>query len=513
MKQKVPSKKFYIIIAVALLSVATILCGATLTGLSSNAPLGTKLNVPIGNSIQLVPNKNGGYFLIQNNNEETHLSLLDAQGNVLQEQTFDKNYQSICLSKDSLFILLKADIDLHSPIVTIKLDATSLTNYSISKLDTILKVLTVSQNGTLYGVDALNTKNLLAYTNITDSETSTAILVKTFENGIAGLCTSSNDELYTEMSSTNKFYHANISQGLPYEFSSYEPGSYVPVLPTHTLTNDLLLDAGNNLFRINHNSSPLFTLINKSSYTNACLLSDGSLLGSPYEENYIEVLASNGTVLNQYSIEGECLTLAANKTETGIILKRNGSLYFTTLAEVIHVDGSSSSSSDSTSSELQFPNESDNNSQNSSNSTDPPSSSYPDLLESNKFLINRNNNTIMLPPSTTFAVLRDSLNSTKDTIVVKNLSGTNVSSGNLGTGYTVSLQINGATVDKLTIIVKGDINGTGTVNSKDVLLLYNYLNESEQLTQTELLACDLNNDDIVDTSDLLLLKQQVATAQ
>ena len=79
-------------------------------------------------------------------------------------------------------------------------------------------------------------------------------------------------------------------------------------------------------------------------------------------------------------------------------------------------------------------------------------------------------------------MLRDSLNSTKDTIIMKNLSNTTISSGNLGTGYTVALQIDGLIVDKLTIIIKGDINGTGTVNSRDVQLLYDQLNGSETLS-------------------------------
>ena len=96
---------------------------------------------------------------------------------------------------------------------------------------------------------------------------------------------------------------------------------------------------------------------------------------------------------------------------------------------------------------------------------------------------------------------------------MKNLSGTTINSGNLGTSYTVALEIDGSIVDKLTIIVKGDINGTGTVNSRDVQLLYDQLNGSETLSDIQLLACDMNSDELIDTSDLLLLKQQIVSAQ
>ena len=96
---------------------------------------------------------------------------------------------------------------------------------------------------------------------------------------------------------------------------------------------------------------------------------------------------------------------------------------------------------------------------------------------------------------------------------MKNLSGSIVKSGNLGTGYTVALQINGTAADMLTIVVKGDVNGTGTVNSRDVQMLYEHLNGEETLSGIELIACDINGDELVDTSDLLLLKQQIASAQ
>ena len=205
--------------------------------------------------------------------------------------------------------------------------------------------------------------------------------------------------------------------------------------------------------------------------------------------------------------------MATNAKDTGILLKQENSFYFVTLSQLNRIE-TLPNSSGTTSSEIpsvpSTPNESDHEHDQSSY---PDSSNYPYQLESDTFLIDRSNNTIYLPPSTTFAVLRDSLNSTKDTIIMKNLSNTTISSGNLGTGYTVALQIDGLIVDKLTIIIKGDINGTCTVNSRDVQLLYDQLNGSETLSDLQLLACDINSDELINTSDLLLLKQQIVSAQ
>ncbi|MFR1213758.1 MAG: hypothetical protein ACLSCV_02375 [Acutalibacteraceae bacterium] len=46
-----------------------------------------KLNISVGSSTQLIPKKDEGYFLIQNQDQGTYIALLSEQGYVLQEQT------------------------------------------------------------------------------------------------------------------------------------------------------------------------------------------------------------------------------------------------------------------------------------------------------------------------------------------------------------------------------------------------------------------------------------------
>ena len=327
------------------------------------------------------------------------------------------------------------------------------------------------------------------------------------------LCTSPNDTLYIALRDNTDVYTASISQGLPYHFSLYQTDTDIPSFSPHTLTNDILFDRNGYLYQLHTEQTSLFTLLSDTCYTNACLLTDTSILASVASKEYLEELDLNGNIQNRYQIKGECISMATNAKDTGILLKQENSFYFVTLSQLNRIE-TLPNSSGTTSSEIpsvpSTPNESDHEHDQSSY---PDSSNYPYQLESDTFLIDRSNNTIYLPPSTTFAVLRDSLNSTKDTIIMKNLSNTTISSGNLGTGYTVALQIDGLIVDKLTIIIKGDINGTGTVNSRDVQLLYDQLNGSETLSDLQLLACDINSDELINTSDLLLLKQQIVSAQ
>lgn len=505
MKKNVHTKKYYLLLIVVLLSIASLLCGATLIGISMNTPTGTKLNISADSSTQLIPKKDEGYFLIQNQAQGAYVALLSQQGYILQEQTFDKTYHEVCSSADYLYILM-SDSEQKSSIITYNLSDTTVTNYHITELDTALYSFTASQNGTIYGINYWNRHNLLAYTNISDKDSALPISLNTFETSLDKLCTSFDDVLYITLKDSTSVYTAFTAQGLPYHFTLNQIDTDIPSLSPHTLTNSILFDYNGYLYEIHPDSSPLFTLLNNTRYTNACPLTDTKILVSLESKDYLEELDLNGSIQNRYHIEGECIALATNPKDTGILLKQEGSLYFVTLSELSRIeDIPISSEPNSTSSTT---NESDH-----SSNPDTSSSGYPYQLESDIFLIDRSNNTILLPPSTTFAVLRDSLNSTKDTIIMKNLSGTTVNSGNLGTGYTVALQIDGTIVDKLTIVVKGDINGTGTVNSRDVQLLYDQLNGSETLSDIQLLACDMNSDELTDTSDLLLLKQQIVSTQ
>lgn len=98
MKGNKHTKKYYLLLVVALLSVASLLCGATLIGISMNTPTGTKLNIAVGSSTKLIPKKDEGYFLIQNQDQETYVALLSEQGYILQEQTFHRKYNEVCYS-------------------------------------------------------------------------------------------------------------------------------------------------------------------------------------------------------------------------------------------------------------------------------------------------------------------------------------------------------------------------------------------------------------------------------
>lgn len=84
--------------------------------------------------------------------------------------------------------------------------------------------------------------------------------------------------------------------------------------------------------------------------------------------------------------------------------------------------------------------------------------------------------------------------------VIKNLDGKEVTSGNIGTGFTI--KANGMTY---TVVKKGDANGDGVVNSVDALLV---LKQSAGLIKQDgaySLAMDSNKDGVVNSADALLI--------
>lgn len=81
-----------------------------------------------------------------------------------------------------------------------------------------------------------------------------------------------------------------------------------------------------------------------------------------------------------------------------------------------------------------------------------------------------------------------------------------VTSGNIGTGMKVKFTANNSAIEKI-IIVKGDINGSGTVNSNDTELFMKFLLNTQEFTDVQKIASNINNDSILDNRDLVLMSK------
>ena len=85
--------------------------------------------------------------------------------------------------------------------------------------------------------------------------------------------------------------------------------------------------------------------------------------------------------------------------------------------------------------------------------------------------------------------------------IIKNASGKEVTSGNIGTGYTIKVDGMTYTVRKL-----GDATGDGAITSADYVRVKNYLRSKESLNSNQSYAADVTGDGRVTSADYVKIK-------
>lgn len=120
-------------------------------------------------------------------------------------------------------------------------------------------------------------------------------------------------------------------------------------------------------------------------------------------------------------------------------------------------------------------------------------------------------NTIILPnPSsksgTTVSTFTSNLQSGY-TYVVKDASGKTVTSGPVGTNYTVEIKVDGKLYAKTTIIVRGDTDCNGKISSMDYVKVKNHIRKTTLITDAIIqVAADANNDGNIKATDYTRIK-------
>ncbi len=94
------------------------------------------------------------------------------------------------------------------------------------------------------------------------------------------------------------------------------------------------------------------------------------------------------------------------------------------------------------------------------------------------------------------------------TIVVKNSSGTTITSGTISTGMTLSITANGVN-SSYTIVIKGDINGDGKISALDYVKVRNYLDKKNTLTAAQSKAADTNSDGKISALDYVKVRNHL----
>ena len=126
-------------------------------------------------------------------------------------------------------------------------------------------------------------------------------------------------------------------------------------------------------------------------------------------------------------------------------------------------------------------------------------------LSSGKYEVTDDNEIKNVLPNTKVDDLKDNLTGGENTII-KDKDGNTISSGNIGTGATVTTPSG----DVYTVIVKGDVNGDGKVTLTDLAQLKLHMVETTLLQEPYKSGADIDGDGSVTLTDLGKLKRVLA---
>ena len=79
----------------------------------------------------------------------------------------------------------------------------------------------------------------------------------------------------------------------------------------------------------------------------------------------------------------------------------------------------------------------------------------------------------------------------------------------VSTGMTVKLEYDGRTIQSLTVVVTGDINGDGGITITDALQIKSYLLHKGTLSEVGTIAADTSGDNTVSITDFLQVKAKL----
>lgn len=115
-----------------------------------------------------------------------------------------------------------------------------------------------------------------------------------------------------------------------------------------------------------------------------------------------------------------------------------------------------------------------------------------------------------ISPKTTVSRFRESLGVSKNNVQIFKHDNTPKNSGYIGTAMTVIVNSDNSKAEYKTL-VKGELTGEGNINSKDVDAAFDILLGKEASDELFLSAADINDDNVINTTDLLLLSKMCET--
>lgn len=136
-----------------------------------------------------------------------------------------------------------------------------------------------------------------------------------------------------------------------------------------------------------------------------------------------------------------------------------------------------------------------------------PSAAKITLVSNSKYSLS---NRLLKNVKTSVTVTSILSNFSNQNLVVTNKDGKTISGSSIvGTGTKISLYQNGSMIDSITIIVSGDVDGSGKTDSVDYIRVKSVLTASYGLTTAEKSAADVDGSNTVTSVDYIRIKSHL----
>lgn len=549
------ARRHFLISASAVLMILLICYGAT-AGISTK-PIGEEIpdTSVYSKNIHLFSNESAGFILASTDGNATKITYLSNEGCLSASSGITLDYAYSCAEAHNGEIYFAGPTKAAPDTAASGIDVSRYplgkaenffdASYKLSNIkNQVPQGITEDNNGNVYVLDSA-AKNIFSV--FSSGSSLPAATITGTHGDFASICVSPDSYLYITYSSGTKIAVANVKPGAP----NKEPSLFssdMPAIPYRFLSNSVAVDTNGTIFRVQGNP-PVFHKVKDTGGTGdvACMLSTGEILCKTGSRT-VGKFATDGTFLSEYKFDGDLLDLAANGTVAAAIVSQDSTIRFVDLSKPT-TNGASSTPSESQpayssssptestpssgstggtgSSGIPSVSSSSANPDTSSEPLNPPAGSDPSAPESSgtgnlpniptsikstAYAIDRNEGLLYVNASTTFARLKSGIDMGSATLRAVKPNGTVLESGNIGTGTSIELRDNERVIDHLVAVVKGDFVGSGNLTSRDERLLYAHLNNGSSLSGVYLQAADIDNDGIVDTTDLLLLKRLVTAS-
>lgn len=498
-------RRYLSIFLVLAVAVAMLFGAAYAEGGGSVVPL----NLPEGYDHPILRSAEEGFFLTASGDTDTLVLLLDNNGAQLHQRTYP-HQTSFSVSIANLLCVVSPRVASSSTFIgTYRSSGGKLfAGLSLStKVDCREPSYTaMNRDGKLYLIDKTAPDLLYLYAASGNKYTT----LPTERGGFTSVCVSPDSILYTTYSGESMLGMAPLSTPPEEDLPLQECD--LPEIPYRFLNRSLAIDQTGGIFRVQEHSG-LFTYLWKAQgdWNNACVL-DGEVIlqtdGST-AARYNET----GEISSFYHFDGELLSFAGNGAVCAGITQKDNAFFFVPLGQAEEIPNESSQEPSSEpeppeSSELPESSEPPVEPE----SSEPGSEAPPEIdhtIRSETYPIDRNAQSIYVPSRTTFNALKQNLIVDEGRISAQKPNGMTLTSGYVTTGSILELMVDGQLTDGLSIIVEGDLTGTGSITSSDLRLLYGYLTGDTELSASAIQAADLDGDGQITTADLLVLKKKV----